>query len=271
VVAEEKKASAKRWLVFGASGYIGSNLVPRLLAGDIAVRATARRLDVLEARGWRGAELAVADALDRDSLTDVLSDVDVAYYLVHSMSAGRDFGRLDLQAAENFAAAASDAGVKRIIYLGGLVPEAADSEHICSRRDTGEALRQGRVPVTELRAGIIVGPGSAAFEVMRDLVFHLPVMVTPRWVRAKSPPIALENLLDYLVRLPLVEAAANRIFDAAGPETLTYEEMMRILAGVAGRRSPWILPVPVLSPQLSSYWLKYITSVPTSIQALCRR
>ena len=251
--------------MFGASGYIGSNLVPRLLAGDITVRAAARRLDVLEARGWRGAELAAADALDPESLTDVLNDVDVAYYLVHSMSAGRDFGRLDLQAARNFAAAASEAGVKRIIYLGGLVPEAADSEHICSRRDTGDVLRQGQVPVTELRAGIIVGPGSAAFEVMRDLVFHLPVMVTPRWVRAKSPPIALENLLDYLVRLPLVDAAKNRIFDAAGPDTLTYEEMMRVLADVAGRRAPWIVPVPVLSPQLSSYWLKYITSVPTSI------
>jgi uncharacterized protein YbjT (DUF2867 family) len=265
MVADEKKISAKRWLVFGASGYIGSNLVPRLLGSNIIVRAAARRLDVLESRGWRGAELVAADALDPDSLTDVFKNVDVAYYLVHSMSAGRNFGQLDLQAAENFAAAASDAGVKRIIYLGGLVPDAADSEHICSRRDTGDVLRQGHVPVTELRAGIIVGPGSAAFEVMRDLVFHLPVMVTPRWVRAKSPPIALDNLLDYLVRLPHIHAAANRIFDAAGPETLTYEEMMRILAEVAGRRAPWILPVPVLSPQLSSYWLKYVTSVPTSI------
>ena len=169
----------------------------------------------------------------------------------------------------NFAAAASEAGVRRIIYLGGLVPEGADSEHILSRRDTGEVLRDGTVPVTEVRAGIIVGAGSAAFEVMRDLVYHLPVMITPKWVRAKSPPIALSNLLEYLVRLADIDEAAGQIFNATGPEVLTYEDMMRTLADVAGKRRPAIIPVPALSPKLSSYWLKFITSVPTNIaQAL---
>ncbi|MGB5252820.1 MAG: hypothetical protein WBN68_08860 [Sedimenticolaceae bacterium] len=123
--------------------------------------------------------------------------------------------------------------------------------------------------MTEIRAGIIVGPGSAAFEVMRDLVYHLPAMVTPRWVRAKSPPIALENLLEYLLRVPTLDAAAGETFDAAGPETLTYEQMMRVLADVAGRRQPLIVPVALLSPHLSSYWLKFVTAVPTNVaQAL---
>jgi uncharacterized protein YbjT (DUF2867 family) len=181
------------------------------------------------------------------------------------MAAGKHFGRLDLEAAENFSRAAAEAGVRRIIYLGGLVPKDADSEHIVSRRATGEVLRQSSVPVTEIRAGIIVGPGSAAFEVMRDLVLHLPVMVTPRWVRAKSPPIALDNLLHYLIRIASVPEAAGMIYDAAGPETLTYEAMMRQLAGVAGKRQPLIIPVPVLSPRLSSYWLGLVTAVPAGI------
>jgi uncharacterized protein YbjT (DUF2867 family) len=254
-----------RVLVFGASGYIGSNLVPRLLADGLRVRAAARSRKVLEARGWSGAELAEADALKPGTLPAALAGVDVAYYLVHSMAAGSRFGRLDLEAAENFARAAAQAGVKRIVYLGGLVPEDADSEHIVSRRQTGDVLRQGAVPVTEIRAGIIVGPGSAAFEVMRDLVLHLPLMVTPRWVRAKSPPIALANLLEYLARVAFLPQAANRIYDAAGPETLTYEDMMRQLADVAGKRRPLIIPVPVLTPQLSSYWLALITAVPASI------
>jgi uncharacterized protein YbjT (DUF2867 family) len=252
-------------LVFGASGYVGSKLVVRLLSRGCAVRASSRRPQLLRARNWKGVEIVQADALSPESLRRALAGVDTAYYLVHSMAAGKAFGRLDLEAAENFARAAADAGVRRIVYLGGLVPDDADSEHIVSRRDTGEVLRSGEVPVTEVRAGIIVGPGSAAFEVMRDLVFHLPVMITPRWVRAKSTPIALDNLLEYLLRLPGLEAAAGKVYDAAGPESLTYEQMMRVLAEVAGKRRPLIIPVPVLSPKLSSYWLRFVTSVPYNV------
>lgn len=264
-IAVDKPARKDLRLVFGASGYIGSNLVPKLLSRDIAVRAVSRQMQVLKARHWKNVELVEADALEPDTLKQALLNVDMAYYLVHSMAAGKNFSSIDLKAAENFAIAAESAGVRRIIYLGGLVPEDADSEHIVSRRETGEILRQGKVPVTEVRAGIIVGAGSAAFEVMRDLVYHLPAMITPRWVRAKSPPIALDNLLEYLVRLPDIDEAAGQIYDAAGPETLTYEDMMRVLADVAGKRQPVIIPVPVLSPKLSSYWLRFVTSVPTNI------
>lgn len=253
-----------RRLVFGATGYIGSHLVPRLIDQGLPVRASARRLNALESRGWAQAQLCTADALQPETLSAALQDIDVAYYLVHSMAAGRDFGRLDLQAADNFQRAAATAGVKLIIYLGGLVPSQASSEHILSRRDTGEVLRRGRVPVIEVRAGIIVGPGSAAFEVMRDLVFHLPVMITPRWVRARSAPVSLEDLLRTLVELPRRQSTSG-IFDIAGDETLSYQQMMTILADVAGRRPPIIIPVPVLSPRLSSYWLRLVTSVPYNI------
>lgn len=252
-------------LVFGASGYIGTHLVERLCADGRRVRACARSLEVLEARGWDKVELVRADALAPETLPAALAGVEVAYYLVHSMAAGRHFGELDVRAARHFAAAAAAAGVRRILYLGGLAPSDARSEHIVSRRRTGEVLREGPVPVTELRAGIIVGPGSAAFEVMRDLVFHLPLMITPRWVHSTSPPIALDNLLDYLARLPWIENSAGRCFDAAGPETLSYARMMRILAEVAGRRPPLIIPVPLLSPRLSAIWLHLVTAVPTPI------
>jgi len=252
-------------LVFGARGYVGTNLVPRLLREGVAVRATGRSLAPLEARNWSGVQLVQADALVPESLPAALKDVDTAYYLVHSMDTGKGFGKLDLHAAQNFAKAAADAGVRCIVYLGGLFPEDAESEHLLSRRETGIALREGPVPVIELRAGIIVGPGSAAFEIMRDLVLNLPIMVTPRWVHRKSPPIALENLLEYLVRLPKIPGALGRIFDAGGPQVLTYADMMRTLARMAGKREPWIIPVPVLSPRLSSRWLWLVTAVPTSV------
>jgi uncharacterized protein YbjT (DUF2867 family) len=252
-------------LVFGASGYVGTNLVPHLLEAGWRVRAAARNRAVLEARQWQEVQLVEADALRPESLGPALQGVQVAFYLVHSMAAGRDFGQLDLEAADNFARAAAAAGLQRIVYLGGLVPGDSAGEHIDSRRATGDCLRSGAVPVTEIRAGIIIGPGSAAFEVMRDLVLNLPIMVTPRWVRAKSPPIALPNLLVYLERVALDPAAAGQTYDAGGPQQCSYEDMMRELAVAAGRKPPRILPVPVLSPGLSSYWLGLVTAVPANI------
>ena len=172
-------------LVFGASGYIGANLTPFLAAEGRRVRATARNVEVLEGRGWDDVDLRAADALQPDSLDEVLAGVDTAYYLVHSMAAGKSFPELDAEAARNFAAAASRQKVRRIVYLGGLVPDAPQSAHLRSRQETGDILRAGSVPVTEIRAGMIIGPGSAAWEVIRDLVNHLPVMITPRWVKSR--------------------------------------------------------------------------------------
>lgn len=251
-------------LVLGASGYIGTQLVPRLVAQGRSIRAAGRHPEVLAARGWRDVDIVRADALNESSLNAALARVDTAYYLVHSMAAGRGFARLDVEAARNFAAAAAEAGVRRIVYLGGLVPENPRSEHLRSRAKTGDTLRAGAVPVTELRAGMIIGPGSAAWEVMRDLVNHLPVMITPRWVRSRSTPIALEDLLWYLVRVAAHEETAGMILDVGGPDIVSYEEIMRCYAAQAGRH-PKILAVPVLTPRLSSYWLRLVTSVPTNV------
>ena len=251
-------------VVVGASGYIGGNLVPELLRTGHRVRATARNVEVLEGRGWLGAELARADALEPDSLTSALAGADVAYYLVHSMAAGSDFGAIDRVAAGNFARAAAAAGVRRIVYLGGLIPPDPRSQHLKSRAETGDVLRQGPVAVTEVRAGMIIGAGSAAYEVIRDLVNHLPLMVTPSWVRSVSTPIALPDLLAYLIAVAALPGAGGRILDAGGPDAVTYEEIMRCYGRLVGRKAR-ILAVPVLTPRLSSYWLRFITSVPTSI------
>lgn len=253
-----------RILVMGASGYIGSQLVPRLAQQGHEVRAAARNRDSLEARGWEGVECVAADVLTAETLEAALAGVEVAYYLVHSMGSGKDFPRLDRQAARNFRRAAERAGVRRIVYLGGLQPPGERSAHLDSRAETGEILRDGSIPVTELRAGIIVGAGSAAFEVIRDLALHLPLMITPRWVRSRSQPIALQDLLEYLVRVADVAETAGQIYDVGGPETLTYAEMLRDFARLSGKRLR-IIPVPVLTPRLSSYWLDLVTAVPANV------
>ncbi len=251
-------------LVFGASGYIGTNLTPRLEAAGWRVRAAARHREVLEARGWEGVELVEADALRPESLDAALIGVDVAFYLVHSMAAGRKFADIDLEAARNFAAAAARVGVGRIVYLGGLIPAQPKSQHLASRAATGDVLREGSVPVTEIRAGMIVGPGSAAYEVIRDLVNYLPVMITPRWVQSRSTPIALDNLLDYLVGVAALPETAGHTYDVGGPEVLSYEQLMRQYGDLVGR-SFRLLSLPVLTPRLSSYWLRFVTAVPTRI------
>ena len=250
-------------LVFGASGYIGTNLVEFLLNEGRRVRASSRHIEVLRGRSWDGAELRRADAFEPASLDEVLEGVDTAYYLVHSMAAGSSFPELDALAARNFAEAAARQAVRRIVYLGGLTPDKPLSEHLRSREETGEILRDGKVPVTELRAGMIIGPGSAAWEVIRDLVNHLPIMVTPRWVASRSTPIALSNLLRYLADVPKHEESAGQVYDVGCPDSLTYREIMLRYGAIVGKR-PFIIPVPVLTPRLSSYWLRLVTSVPTN-------
>ena len=228
------------------------------------VRAAGRRPENLDARGWIGVETVRADALDPESLEEAFEDIEVVYYLIHSMASGKDFPELDRQAAAHVRDAAARAGVGRIVYLGGLQPRETASSHLASRRETGEVLRSGPVPVTEIRAGIVVGPGSAAFEVIRDLVYHLPLMVTPRWVDSLTQPIALDNLIEYLMRVVETETTANQIYDVGGPEALRYRDMLTVFARVIGKRLV-IVPAPVLTPRLSSYWLNLVTAVPANV------
>lgn len=265
---------APRILVTGATGYIGSRLIPLLVARGAQVRALAREPRRLSAslralRGPNGAAVAVAtgDLLRPESLGPALQGIDTAYYLVHSMTTGSDdtFAARDREAAWNFATACAAAGVRRIIYLGGLGdPEAELSEHLASRHETGDVLRRGTVPVTELRAAIIVGAGSASFEIIRDLAAKLPVMVCPRWVRSRCEPIAIGQVLDYLVGVLDEPRTVGRTFEIGGGDVLTYEEMMRQCAAVMGKRIR-ILTVPVLTPRLSAYWLNLVTTVPMSL------
>ncbi|HSE27883.1 MAG TPA: DUF2867 domain-containing protein [Gemmatimonadales bacterium] len=258
-------AEPRTILVTGATGYIGGRLAARLLARGVAVRAMARDPRRLAALAGGGADCVAGDALQPEGLATVLRGVSVAYYLIHSMNTGPDFAERDRLAARNFAAACAAAGVQRIIYLGGLGQSGpALSKHLASRQETGDILRQGRVPITELRAAIIVGAGSASFEIIRDLARKLPVMTCPRWVRSRCEPIALEQVLEYLVGCLDEPRTVGQVLEIGGGEVLTYEDMMRQCAAAMGRRLR-IVVVPVLTPRLSSYWLNLVTSVPMSI------
>jgi uncharacterized protein YbjT (DUF2867 family) len=253
-----------RVLVTGATGFVGSLLVPELLAAGHAVRVLVRdagRYDAPE-----GVEVFEGDLLDPGSFGAALADVEAVYYLVHSMQAGADFEARDRRAAGNFAAAASDAGVDRVIYLGGLGEEGEDlSAHLESRREVERILAEGDYQLTTLRAAIIVGHGSASFEMIRQLGARLPVMVTPRWVQNECQPIAISDVLRYLVGVLEAPATAGETYEIGGPDVLTYGELLQRTAELTGRRRPLILPVPVLTPRLSSYWVGLMTDVDPAV------
>lgn len=253
-------------LVTGATGYIGGRLVPALVAAGHDVRAMARNPRKLDRRRWESVEVVPGDMFEPDSLRAALRGVDVAYYLIHSMTnSAREFAELDVQAARNFAAAAAQEGVHRIIYLGGLGDDLSNlSNHLRSRHETGEALRSASVPVTELRAAIIVGSGSASFEIIRDLVSRLPFMVCPKWVRSRCEPIGIRQVLTYLIGVLDEPRSVGEVLEIGDGEVLTYADLMRQCGEVMGRRIR-ILTVPVLTPRLSSYWLNLVTSVPMSV------
>ena len=252
-------------LVTGATGYIGGRLVPELLAAGYRVRCMARSPGRLHDHPWIGqVEVAHADVTDAAAVRRGIEGVEVAYYLIHALGTGEDFAAIDRRAASVFAAAAKDAGVRRIVYLGGLGP-AGDgrlSEHLRSRGEVGEILLASGVPAAVLRAAVVIGSGSASFEMMRYLSERLPVMIAPRWVRTRIQPIAVRDALRYLTGCAALPRDVNRTFDIGGPEVLTYEEMMHRYAAVAGLPRRVVIPVPVLTPGLSSLWVGLVTPVP---------
>lgn len=252
--------------VIGSTGYVGGRLIPQLLAAGHDVRCLARTPARLIGVDWRSdAEVVSADVLDQDSLDDALDGIDAVYYLVHAMGHAGDFEEADRMGAENTRKAAEKAGVSRIIYLGGLGEENPDhlSSHLASRHEVGEVLAAGSVPVTELRAAVIIGSGSASFEMLRHLAEVLPAMICPRWVTStKCQPIAIADVLHYLVAVLDSPETIGEIFEIGGPDVLTYRDMMDRYSEIAGLKRRLILPVPLLTPRLSSHWVNLVTPLP---------
>lgn len=259
-----------RTLVTGVTGYVGGRLVQELLDAGHDVVCLARSPAKLARREWFDDVTVVSvDVRDVQGTTAAMEGCDAAFYLVHSMDGEGDFARRDREMADAFREAAEAAGIGRIVYLGGLGIEDDDvlSEHLRSRHEVGRTLAGGTVPVIELRAAVVIGSGSASFEMLRHLVDMLPVMVTPRWVNTRCQPIAIRDVLTYLCGAVSidVEADEHRILEIGGPDILTYREMMVIFAEVAGLRPRIIVPVPVLSPSLSSHWVGVVTPLPLGL------
>lgn len=253
-------------LVTGATGYVGGRLVPRLLQMGYRVRVLVRDAKRLQGRPWGDqVEVVECDVLQSETEICALDGVWVAYYLIHSMMRSDDFRARDIQAAQNFGKIASQAGIKRIIYLGGLGdPDAQLSKHLSSRQETGAALKESGVPVTEFRAGVIVGSGSVSFEMIRYLTERLPVMICPQWIYTRTQPIGITNVMDYLSQALENPASAGKIIEIGGADIVTYGEMMHGYAQVRGLKR-YLIPVPVLTPRLSSYWVHWITPIPAKI------
>ncbi|MDR5672497.1 YbjT [Halalkaliarchaeum sp. AArc-CO] len=251
-------------LVTGATGFVGGRLVPALLAADHDVSVLVRDRDSYDAPD--GVTVFQGDVLQQGSFEPALADVDAAYYLIHGMGAGGGFEERDRQAAENFARGASAAGIARVVYLSGLGVDADDlSAHLRSRREVERVLAEGEYELTVLRAAIIVGDGSASFRMVRQLASRLPVMITPRWVSTRVQPIAISDVIEYLVGILDVPETAGDTFEIGGPEVLTYREMLIETGKLLSGREPFVLPVPFLTPRLSAYWVDLVTDVPASV------
>ncbi len=251
----------RRVLLTGATGYVGGRLLPLLETLRVSVRCIARRPEYLRPRVANSTEVVGGDVLDSASLTAALDVVDTAYYLVHSMGSRGEFESQDRTAAKNFASAARRAGVRRIIYLGGLGDDDQTlSAHLRSRHEVGDILRNSGCQVIEFRASIVIGSGSLSYELVRALVERLPIMICPRWVSTKAQPIAIEDLLQYLLAALDWQPTENRVFEIGGPDQVTYGEIMQEYARQRGLRR-WLISVPLLTPRLSSLWLGLVTPV----------
>lgn len=256
-----------RVLVTGATGYIGGRLAPRLSAAGYRVRVLVRSPDKLKDVPWAShVEIVRGDLTDPESLSAAFADVDVLYYLVHSMGGGEEFEEAERIGAENVATAARECGVGRIVYLGGLHPSTEDlSPHLRSRTQVGNILIESGVPTMILQAGVVIGSGSASFEMIRHLTNRLPVMTTPRWVNNRIQPIAVRDVLHYLVAAAEAPLPQSRAFDIGGPDVMRYGEMMQIYAEVAGLRHRRILVLPVLTPTLAGLWIGLVTPIPVAL------
>ena len=253
-------------LVTGASGYVGGRLVRDLNEDKCAVRVLVRDAQKVKDQPWaKDVEIVEGNANSPDDLRRALRGVHTAFYLLHSINAGKNFDEVESAMARNFAAAAEAENVSQIIYLGGIANDKNRSQHLASRMNTGSQLASGKVPVLELRAGIIIGSGSASFEMLRHLTHRLPIMTTPKWVSNLTQPISIRDALYYLRKCAALPAPISKICDIGGQEVLSYADMMQKFAKLSGLRKRWIIQVPVLTPKLSSLWIGFVTPVPTSL------